>query len=80
MLNKNIKLNFFIFLPLITPIIKPLLKNNKTIFPISVNVRGSLILIKKLIDTIYPFKQIVDAYWYVGRGHKKGKIILTTTY
>ena len=37
-----------IFLPMITPIIKPLIGNNKTIFPLPTNIRGSIDFIKKL--------------------------------
>ncbi|MHC4756672.1 MAG: NAD(P)-dependent alcohol dehydrogenase, partial [Planctomycetota bacterium] len=37
-----------IFLPLITPIIKPMIGNKKTVSPIPTDIRGSLVLIKKL--------------------------------
>ncbi len=70
-----------IFLPLITPIIKPLIGNKKTIFPTPTDIRGSILLIKKLIergkfkaviDRKYPIEQIVEAYWYVEKGKKLG--------
>jgi len=75
-----------IFLPLITPIIKPMIGNKKTIFPIPTDCRGSILLIKKLIeegkfkaviDRKYPLEQIVDAYKYVETGQKTGNVVIT---
>jgi NADPH:quinone reductase-like Zn-dependent oxidoreductase len=75
-----------IFLPLITPIIKPLIGNKKTIFPIPTDTKGSVILIKKLIeegkfkaviDRKYPFDQIIEAYKYVEKGQKIGNVVIT---
>jgi len=75
-----------IFLPLITAIIKPMIGNKKTIFPMPTDIRGSLLLISKLmelgkfkavIDRVYPMEEIVDAYRYVEKGQKTGNVVIT---
>lgn len=78
-----------IFLPLITSLIKPIIGNKKTAFPYPVDIRRSLLLIKKLqeqgkfkavLDRSYPFEQIVEAYKYVKRGQKTGNVVITVEH
>ena len=75
-----------VFLPLITPIIKPLIGFRKTLFPIPTDIQGSLKLIKNLIeqgefkaviDRTYPLEKIVEAYEYVGKAQKTGNVVIT---
>jgi len=76
------------FLPFITPIIKPLFGNRKTMFPVPVDIKGSLSLVKKLIeqgrfkaviDRSFTLEQIVDAYQYVETGEKTGNVVITVS-
>ena len=75
-----------IFLPLITPIIRPMIGNKKTVFPIPTDIRGSILLIKSLIeqdkfkaviDREFPLEKIVEAYEYVKKKKKTGNVIIT---
>ena len=76
-----------IFLPIITPITSKLpgQSGKKTIFPMPVDVKGSLLLIKKLIeegkfkaviDREYRFEEIVEAFKYVQKGQKTGNVVI----
>ncbi len=74
-----------LYLPFITPLLTPLLDNKKTIFPMPVDIHGTLLLVKKLIeqgrfkaviDRVYQLEQIVEAYKYVETGQKTGNVVI----
>lgn len=74
-----------LYLPLLTAILYPLIGKKKTRFPAPVNLRGSLELIRDLIeqekfkaviDREFPFEDIVEAYRYVEQGIKTGNVVI----
>ncbi len=71
-----------LFLPLLTKFVG----NKKTKFPIPEDCKGSILIIKKLIekgefkaviDRTYPLEEIIEAYRYVGKGEKTGNVVIT---
>jgi len=75
-----------IFLPLVTPVIKPLLGNRKAVSPWPTDTKENVLLFKRLmeegrfkvvIDREYLLEEIVEAYKYVGTAQKTGNVVIT---
>ena len=74
-----------LYLPMLAPLLKLLFGKRYTIFPMPVDIKRSLLLLrelmandefKPLIDREYPLKEIVAAYHYVAQGHKTGNVVI----
>lgn len=75
-----------LYLPLVTSLTKSLMGNRRTAFPMPLNIKETLLLVKKLmeqekykavIDKTYSLENISEAYRYVIQGHKLGNVVIT---
>lgn len=66
-------------------IFTPLFRKKKVVFPIPTDIKGSILLVKELmeqgkfkavIDSEYPLERIAEAFSYVETGEKKGNVII----
>ena len=78
-----------LFLPFITPLIKPLIGNKKTLFPMPTDIRENIEFIKTLmeqgtyksvIERSYTLERIIEAYRYVETGQKTGNVVITVEH
>jgi len=79
-----------IYLPLITPVIKPLIGKKKTVAPFPLNIERTLGLVKNLMEQgkfkavidskTFPFDKIVDGYKYVEKGYKTGSVVIIVSH
>lgn len=75
-----------LYLPLITPLLAPFLRQRRSIFPTPYGIPKTLNLVRRLreagkyralIDRSYPFAEIIEAYLFVEQGRKVGNVIIT---
>ena len=78
-----------LFLPLITPVIKSLFDDKKTVSPFPDDINATLLLVKTLmepgnftavIDREYPLEDIVKAFEYVETGKKTGNVVINVEH
>lgn len=78
--GENIPLSLF------APVLSPFSRGKKVVFPLPVDVRGSLSQMAKLlaegtfrplIDRSFPIEQVAEAFAYVLTGQKIGNVLLT---